>query len=147
MKRKKKITIVAVALLVVLPLVCSALPYQRRHYCCVRCRLVKRIESYCGVPITRQVPNECSRWYLSTHPDHEHQWVKSSCTYSRSLFASEWACGRGHSVFSIPPAMQKAFLESCTPEQKTRWFELLNSPDREDLETAEEMASAAFFDE
>ncbi|MHC4165914.1 MAG: hypothetical protein ACYSWQ_03040 [Planctomycetota bacterium] len=147
MNRKKKILIWIVALLVVIPLVLAGLPYERRHYCCVPCRLVKSVEHYCGLPITRQTHNECSRWYVSRHPDHEHEWVKSSCTYSRSLFGKKWECGRGHSVFSIPPATQKAFLESCTPEQEAKWFELLDSRDWEDREQAQKMAADAFFAE
>jgi len=147
MKRKKKILIWIVGLVVVIPVVLYALPYERRYYCCVRCRLGKRVEHYCGIPIVRRVPNECSLWYAGRDPDHEHEWVKSSCTYSRSLFGKTWSCGYGHNVFSIVPAMQKVFLESCTPEQEAKWFELLDLRDWEDREEAQKMAADAFFGE
>jgi hypothetical protein len=147
MKRKKKTLIWIITLLVVIPGVLYALPYERRYYCCVRCRLGKSVEHYCGIPITRQIPNECSRWYVSRHADHEHEWVKSSCTYSRSLFGKKWSCGLGHGVFGVPPAMQKVFLESCTPEQEAKWFELLDSRDWKDRDEADKMAADAFLEE
>lgn len=147
MNRKKKVALLIVALFVAIPVVYCVLPYERRHYGCVRCRLVKRVESYCGIPITRRIPNGCSKWYLTNHPAHEHEWAKSSCTYSRVAFGHKWSCGLGHNVFDILPQAQKVFLESCTPEQEAQWFELLDSRDREDIEKAEKMAADALFGE
>jgi hypothetical protein len=147
MKRKKKILIWIVALSVVIPAVLYALPYERRHYCCVRCRLVKRVEHYCGLPITRHTPNDCSRWYAVRHPDHEHEWFKSSCTYSRVLFARKWSCGQQPNFFLIPAPTQKAFLETSTPQQQEQWFELLIMRDWEDLNRAQQMVADAVFDD
>jgi hypothetical protein len=140
MSREKKIAIGIIVVLAALPLVFYALPYERSHYGCVQCRMVKRIEYYCGIKITREIPNECSQWYMDRHPDHEHEWVKGSCTYSRIAFSKKWSCGHGHNIFRVVPQVQKAFLSSCTPEKEAEWFELLCSNEQGDFEKAEEMA-------
>jgi hypothetical protein len=145
MNRRKKIAIVTIAVLGAVPLVCYCLPYERRYDGCIQCRLVKRVEYYCGIPITREIPNECSRWYVQARPDHKHEWAKGGCTYRRCGLSVEWRCGREHNVFRIIPEMQKAFLSSCTPDEESQWFELLGSGRREDLEKAEKMATDVFF--
>jgi hypothetical protein len=147
MNRRKKIAIVTIAGLVVIPLVFYSLPYERRRDGCIQCRLVKRIDSYCGISITREIPNECSQWYMQTHPDHQHEWAKGGCTYRRCGLSVEWRCGGEHHVFGIIPEMQKAFLSSCTPQQEAQWFELLGSRKQEDCEKAEKMAADVFFGE
>lgn len=144
MSRGKKISI-WVVVLVAIPLVCYCLPYERRGEGCIQCRLVKRIDSYCGIPITREIPNECSQWYMKTHPEHKHEWARAGCMYKKLGLFVEWSCCGEHHVFGIMPAMQKAFLSSCTPQQETEWFDLLSSRKQEDFEKAKKMASDAFF--
>lgn len=146
MSRSKKIVIWVIVALVAIPPVCYCLPYERRSEGCIQCRLVKRIGSYCGIPITREIPNVCSQWYMQTRPDHVHEWARAGCTYKRcGLFWVEWACGGEHHVFEIMPEMQKAYLSSCTPQQEAEWFELLGSRKHEDFEKAEKMAADVFF--
>ena len=147
MSRRKKIAIAVIGAVVVIPLVCYCLPYERRRAGCIQCRLVKYTGSFCGISITREVPNECSRWYIQTHPDHKHEWSRAGCIYRRCGLSVTWRCGGEHHVFDILPEMQKAFLSSCTPEQETQWFELLASRKQEDIEKAKKTATDAFFGE
>ena len=145
MNRPKKIVIWVIVVLVVLPLVCYCLPYERRGEGCIQCRLVKRIDSYCGISITHEIPNVCSQWYMKTRPSHKHEWARASCTYKRLGPFVEWACGGEHHVFDIMPEIQKAYLSSCTPQQEDEWFDLLGSRKREDYEKVQKMAADVFF--
>jgi hypothetical protein len=121
-------------------------PYERSHYTCLRCRLEKRVVSYWGIPISIYRSNECYKWYITEHPDHTHDWKKSSCTYGRLLFSEYYACGRGHPIYRVVPDVQKVYLSTCTDQQAEEWFALLESKDKQDHEIALELVYQVMMD-
>lgn len=146
MTRRKRRILVGVGVVVGLLVLGFFTPYERKHYTCLQCRLGKKAETFWGMPRTTYSTNECSRWYAQAYPDHEHDWKKSSCTYSRSGLTRCFSCGNAHGVFSIMPELQKAYLSTCTEEEAKVWFGLLESGVREDHQKASDLAFEAYKD-
>lgn len=135
-KRKRQI-LASIGIIAVLSVAWLLTPYERRNYTCLHCRLSRTVETYWGVARVSDRPNECSQWYTAAHPDHEHDWKKSSCTYRRRGLTRSYSCRIDiHPVWDVVPEAQKMYLSTCTPEQMEAWFALLESEDTEDQEKA-----------
>jgi len=95
MTRRKKWILIAVGAVVGLLVLGFFTPYERKHYTCLQCRLGKKAETFWGMPRATYSANECSRWYAQAHPDHEHDWRKSSCTGRRNGSVQCYTCDGG----------------------------------------------------
>ncbi len=145
MKKRAIKLLVGIPAAALLIFVLFVLPRERKHYTCLRCRLYKRVQTACGIEFATYEQNACSEWYAGTHPDHQHEWRKSSCTYgSFGLLGlpGPYTCGSGHPAFSVPPEAQREFLVRASPDDAEAYFTLLESVRRNDHDKACDMVRA-----
>jgi hypothetical protein len=144
--RKKKLS-----LLVGIPLaafVVFGFPYARRHHTCLRCRLYRKTETYCGVRAADYRENQCSQWYARTRPDHQHVWSESLCAYDGLGFVGllgfgVYSCPQQHPILAVDPDVQKEFLCGASRQRQEEFFRLLESEDWRNKARAAEMVSVA----
>jgi hypothetical protein len=108
---------------VVLAMACVNGVHAGTSYTCLECRAGLQKDRWLGVPSSKLVENNCSRWYASTHADHEHEWCWCGGELTRFPFGGKmYSCGKQHPIWGMPPQVQLEFMQSAqAPELKDFW--------------------------
>jgi hypothetical protein len=102
-------------------------------YTCLECRAELRKERWFGVPRSRLLDNDCSRWYAKTHAVHQHEWCWCGGETTRFPFGGVMnSCGKQHPIWRMPPQVQLEFMQSArAPELDAFWQTMKTSPREE----------------
>ena len=105
--------------------------HSTRSYTCLQCRAELQQHRWFGVPSSHFLENDCSRWYSQTHPAHEHDWCWSGSRVTKYPLTIEFACGKRHAIWSLPPKVQMEFMRSASSTELEMFWAALKTASRE----------------
>lgn len=127
---------IAMACLVLLVAASQHGVHATTSYTCLECRAVLQKQRWFGVPSSKVLENDCSRWHARTHSSHEHQWCWCGSETIWDPLNIGYACGRRHPIWGMPAEVQLEFMKTASKEELESFWQTMKSAPREAQESS-----------
>jgi hypothetical protein len=101
-------------------------------YTCLECRAELHKDRWFGVPRSRVLENDCSRWYAKTHSAHEHEWYWCGGETTRYPTGVMFSCGKHHPIWEMPPKVQLEFMQSAQAQELNAFWQTMRTSSKEE---------------